>query len=86
MLLDTLEKYYVSDTDMRNGVLRISFREDISRQIENIVYLELLRRGYEVTVANTATRRWISPLAGPMRYSTSRQLCRCWGRINMDTR
>ena len=51
MLLDTLEKYYVSDTDMRNGVLRISFREDISRQIENIVYLELLRRGYEVAVS-----------------------------------
>ncbi len=31
MLLDTLEKYYVSDTGMRNAVLRISSREDISR-------------------------------------------------------
>ena len=49
-LLDTLEKYYVSDTGMRNAVLGISSREDISRQIENIVYLELLRRGYEVAV------------------------------------
>lgn len=48
--LDTLEKYYVSDTGMRNAVLGISSREDISRQIENIVYLELLRRGYEVAV------------------------------------
>lgn len=49
-LLDTLEKYYVSDTGMRNAVLGISSREDVSRQIENIVYLELLRRGYEVCV------------------------------------
>lgn len=48
--LDTLEKYYVSDTGMRNAVLGISSREDTSRQIENIVYLELLRRGYEVAV------------------------------------
>jgi Predicted ATPase (AAA+ superfamily) len=49
-LLDTLEKYYVSDTGMRNAVLGMSSREDISRQIENIVYLELIRRGYEVAV------------------------------------
>ncbi len=49
-LLDTLEKYYVSDTGIRNAVLGTSSREDISRQIENIVYLELLRRGFEVAV------------------------------------
>ena len=49
-LLHTLEKYYVSDTGMRNAVLGISSREDVSRQIENIVYLELIRRGYEVAV------------------------------------
>lgn len=49
-LLDTMEKYYVSDTGIRNAVLGISSREDISRQIENIVYLELIRRGYEVYV------------------------------------
>jgi predicted AAA+ superfamily ATPase len=51
MLLDTLEKYYVSDTGMSNTVVGISSREDISRQIEKIVYLELLRRGYEVAVS-----------------------------------
>ncbi len=49
-LLESLEKYYVSDTGIRNAVLGISSREDDSRQIENIVYLELLRRGYEVAV------------------------------------
>lgn len=49
-LLDTLEKYYVADTGIRNAVLGISSREDDSRQIENIVYLELIRRGYDVAV------------------------------------
>ncbi len=49
-LLDTLEKYYVPDTGMRNAVLGISSREDNSRLIENVVYLELIRRGYEVAV------------------------------------
>ena len=48
--MDSLEKYYVSDTGMRNAVLGISSREDISRLVENVVYLELLRRGYEVSV------------------------------------
>ena len=48
--LDTLEKYYVSDIGMRNAVLGISSREDISRLVENVVYLELIRRGYEVAV------------------------------------
>ena len=46
----TLEKCYVSDAGMRNAVLGISSRKDISRQIENIVYLELIRRGYEIAV------------------------------------
>ncbi len=32
-LLDTLEKYYVSDTGMRNTVRGISSREDISRRL-----------------------------------------------------
>lgn len=35
---------------MRNAVLGISSREDISRLVENVVYLELIRRGYEVAV------------------------------------
>ncbi|MDR3206441.1 MAG: ATP-binding protein [Candidatus Methanoplasma sp.] len=49
-LLKTMEKYYVADTGMRNAVLGISSREDDSRLIENIVYLELRRRGYDVAV------------------------------------
>ena len=55
-LLDTLEKYYVTDTGIRNAVLGISSREDVSRQIENIVYLELIRRGYDVAVGKFGDR------------------------------
>lgn len=49
-LLDSLEKYYPSDTGMRNAVLGISSREDDSRLLEGIVFMELLRRGYDVCV------------------------------------
>lgn len=51
-LLKTREKYYVSDTGMRNTALGNSAGDDISRQIENVVYLELLRRGYAVNVGS----------------------------------
>ena len=51
-LLKTREKYYVSDTGLRNSVLGNAAGDDISRQIENVVYLELRRRGYTVNVGS----------------------------------
>lgn len=50
--LKTLEKYYVSDTGIRNAVLGNAKGDDMSRQIENVVYLELKRRGYAVSVGS----------------------------------
>ena len=51
-LLKTLEKYYIVDTGIRNVTL--GFRNsDFGHIIENIVYFELLRRGYDVTVGKT---------------------------------
>ena len=50
--LKTLEKYYVADTGVRNAVLGNAKGTDISRQIENLVYLELVRRGYDVSVGS----------------------------------
>lgn len=47
-LLQTNGKYYASDLGMRNTVLRGAAGADISRPLENIVFLELLRRGYTV--------------------------------------
>ena len=45
------EKYYVSDHGFYQVIVGNNFK-NISRIIENIVYIELLRRGYNVTVGN----------------------------------
>lgn len=48
-LLKTLGKYYVSDSGIRNIIL--GFRNiNEGHLLENIVYLELLRRGYRVNI------------------------------------
>jgi hypothetical protein len=48
-ILKTLEKYYIVDTGIRNIILGFN-NLDLGHIIENIVYFELLRRGYEVKV------------------------------------
>ncbi len=48
-LLETNEKIYISDLGLRHSLL--GFREsDINLYLENIVYTELLYRGYKVTI------------------------------------
>ena len=47
--LKTLGKYYIVDTGIRNMLLESS-TPDLGHQLENIVYLELLRRGCRVSV------------------------------------
>ena len=49
-LLSTVGKYYVTDLGVRKAVLNITAGTDISRPLENLVYVELLRRGYDVRV------------------------------------
>ena len=48
-------KYYIVDTGLRAALLE---RNDIDtgRMLENIVYLELLRRGYKVFIGKTGTQ------------------------------
>ena len=43
------EKYYLPDLGFRQSIIGNNQR-DITRVIENIVYMELLRRGYEITI------------------------------------
>lgn len=51
-ILKTLGKYYLADTGIRNIIL--VFRNiDKGHLLENIVYLELLRRGYKVSIGKT---------------------------------
>lgn len=49
MFLKTLEKYYIVDIGIRNKLIGLG-NTDYGHVLENIVYLELLRRGYEVTI------------------------------------
>ena len=49
MHLKTESKYYICDTGLRNMMLG-TLNKDIGHQIENIVYLELRRRGYTVSI------------------------------------
>ncbi|MDR1794768.1 MAG: ATP-binding protein [Erysipelotrichaceae bacterium] len=48
-ILKTLEKFYVCDPAMKYSVLGYT-ADSVAAMLENIVYLELLRRGYEVFI------------------------------------
>ena len=53
--LRTLGKYYIVDTGLRNYLL--GYRNlDTGHVIENIVYFELLRRGYDVAVGKVGSK------------------------------
>lgn len=47
--LKTLEKYYIVDPGLRNYILGYG-KGDRGRLLENIVYFELLKRGYQVCI------------------------------------
>ncbi len=51
-LLKTQEKFYLADSSLKYSVLGYSDRS-VAAMLENIVYLELLRREYEVSVGKT---------------------------------
>lgn len=54
-ILSTSEKYYIADHGIREAVFGGNMR-DINLVLENIVFLELLRRGYTVTVGKAGER------------------------------
>lgn len=67
--LRTLGKYYIVDVGLRNYLL--GFRDmDTGHIIENIVYFELLRRGYDVAIGKVGTKEvdFIATNADEKRY------------------
>lgn len=50
-LLRTQDKFFLSDHGIREAIYGNN-RRDVERTLENIVYMELLRRGYKVTVGS----------------------------------
>lgn len=54
-LLSVREKYYVVDHGLREAVYGGNF-QDIDQLLENIVYMELIRRGYKVTVGRNGEK------------------------------
>lgn len=54
--LKTNGKFYASDLSLRSVALRGAGTADISKPLENIVYMELVRRGYTVHVGSYRDR------------------------------
>lgn len=54
MFLKTLEKYYMVDIGIRNKLTGLQ-GTDYGHVLENIVYLELIRRGYDVSIGKVGT-------------------------------
>lgn len=54
-VLKTQEKYYLSDISFRYSKMGFD-RKMISAMLENIVYLEMRRRGYEVYIGKSGTK------------------------------
>lgn len=53
--LKTLGKYYIVDTGLRNMLISGS-ASDLGHLLENVVYLELIRRGYKVNIGKLAEK------------------------------
>lgn len=52
-LLKTQEKFYLTDTSLRYSVLGYN-ADSVAASLENVVYLELCRRGYTVNIGKTS--------------------------------
>ena len=53
--LKTLNKYYISDLGIRNS--KLNYRQiEITHSLENIIYLDLIRRGYIVDIGKNNTK------------------------------
>ncbi len=54
--IETPQKYYFTDMGIRNSFLDFRQSEEISHIMENVIYLELRKRGYNVDVGSVEIR------------------------------
>ena len=54
--IETPQKYYFTDMGIRNSFLDFRQSEEISHTFENVIYLELKKRGYNVDVGSVEVR------------------------------
>lgn len=54
LFLKTFEKYYIVDTGIRNQLAGLR-NTDYGHVLENIIYFELLRRGFDVSIGKVGT-------------------------------
>lgn len=50
------EKYYFEDLGLHNAIRHFDFRRDINKLMENVVYIDLLRHGYQVYVGKSGEK------------------------------
>lgn len=67
--LKTLGKYYLVDTGIRN-ILLSSSASDLDHLLENVVFLELVRRGYKVSIGKLAEKEvdFVANRIGDLEY------------------
>lgn len=68
-VLTTNEKYYMADLGIREAVFGGNTK-DIELVLENIVYMELLRRGYKITVGKSGEKEidFVAEKNGQIKY------------------
>ena len=54
-ILKSLEKYYVADSGLKNAIVGYNL-DNYGHSIENVIYLELIRRGFKVYVGKTGSK------------------------------
>lgn len=50
------EKYYFEDLGLHNAIRHFNFRKDINKLMENVVYIDLLRHGYQVYIGKSGDK------------------------------
>ena len=74
-ILKTQEKFYLADTSLRYSVLGYG-PDSVASSLENVVYLELCRRGYKVYIGKTTD--------GEVDFVASRQGEKLYGQVTQE--